>query len=511
MTHDTTRARIVRGVKREGGWRELESGPGEPHQEVPPSGEVLGCIWHLSDVHLCDSESTARLEYLDRYSDPDSPHREVLGDVGTYRPQEGLTVQVAVTMIETVNELTTAPLSGAPIDTVLVTGDLTDNAQRNELDWYQTIVEGGVVSPRSGDDGRSSWVGATDLDSWDERYWHPDGAPDGVEADLPTRIYGYPTVPGLIEAMRRDVRSPGLQLPWISVYGNHDGLLQGNVAPDDALSALATGEARIIGLPHGADPLLAEAAIAQNVPARYVHDETSPRIHVASDARRDFFPPYDFARLTRGADADATYFVAQAGQLRVIALDTVNPHGGWQGSVGLSQYEWLAAQLDRASGEYVVIASHHPSPTLTNDYRPDGAEPRVLTDDILTLLHGQSGVIAWIAGHVHFHAALRHENGGHAFVELTTASLIDWPQQGRVLEFVKDVDAGEIAIISTVVDHRAPAAWTSDLDDVTNLASLSRTLAANDYRLREGSLRGLTLESTPEVRNTVWRVPDPFR
>ena len=40
-------------------------------------------MWHLSDLHLCDSESTARLEYLDRYSDPDSPYRETLGDIGT--------------------------------------------------------------------------------------------------------------------------------------------------------------------------------------------------------------------------------------------------------------------------------------------------------------------------------------------------------------------------------------------------------------------------------------------
>jgi metallophosphoesterase (TIGR03767 family) len=506
----TTDGTVERGDPADGGWRELRIGPAEPYQHALPTGEVLGCIWHLSDVHLCDAESTARLEYLDRYSDPDSPYREALGDIGTYRPQEALTVQVAVTMVETVNELTSAPVTGAPIDTVLVTGDLTDNAQRNELDWYQTVIEGGTVSPRSGDDARSSWVGASDADSWDERYWHPDGAPEGIEPDRPTRIFGYPTIPGLTEAVRRNVTSPGLRLPWISVYGNHDGLLQGTVAPDDSLSALARGDARIVGLPEGADPMITEEAIAGVGPARYLQDETSPRVHVPSDARRDFVPPAEFAHTTRGSDEGVTYFTAQAGRLKVISLDTINPYGGWQGSLGLGQYEWLVEQLDSSREEYVVITSHHPSPTLVNDYSPGRAEPRVLSDDVLELLHRHRQVIAWLAGHVHFHAALRHEKDGHAFVELTTASLIDWPQQGRILEFLRLPESGEVAIVSTVVDHRAPTSWTTDLDDVANLASISRALAANDYRLRENSLRGLTLDSTPDVRNVVWRVPDPF-
>ena len=353
-------------------------------------------------------------------------------------------------------------------------------------------------------------MGATDADGWDERYWHPDGPPPGVEPDRPCRLFGYPTLRGLTEAVRRDVESPGLRLPWISVYGNHDGLLQGTVAPDDALTALALGEARIMGLPEGADPMITEDAIGGVGPVRYPHDETSPRIHVPSDEGRAFVPPVQFARKTRGTGHDVTYFTAQAGRLRIISLDTINPHGGWQGSLGLSQYEWLVEQLDNARDEYVVITSHHPSPTLVNDYSPEGAEPRVLADDVLELLHRHPSVIAWIAGHVHFHAALVHERDGHAFVELTTASLIDWPQQGRILEFLRLPESGELAIVSTVVDHRAPAVWTDDLDDVTNLASISRSLAANDYRLRNNSLRSVALESTPDVRNVVWRIRDPL-
>ena len=358
-----------------------------------PTGEVLACIWHLSDVHLCDSESPARLEYLDRYSDPDSPYREELGDIGTYRPQEALTVQVAVAMVETVNAILVGPTTGAPIDTVLLTGDVTDNAQRNELSWYQTILEGGVVSPRSGGDERSSWVGATDAQTWDERYWHPDGPPPGVEPDLPTRVFGYPTIPGLVAAARRDVSSPGLALPWLTVYGNHDGLVQGTVAPDDALRALAVGDcpnhrpadwAWLRWRPAMRSPRSARRATC-----------TTTRRHAARitpDAARDFVGPGEFAHATRPAAAgdpdEPTYYVADVGRLRIICLDTVNPHGGWQGSIGETQFAWLVDQLDEAADRYVVIASHHPSPTLTNDHRPDGAERRVLGAEILATLLG---------------------------------------------------------------------------------------------------------------------------
>ncbi len=512
---DTTRSTINRGEAGPGGWRELRSEAGEARLQDVAAGEVLACLWHLSDLHVCDAESPARAEYLDRHSDPDSPYREQLGDIGTYRPQEVLTVQVATTMVRTVNEWNVGPVTGAPIDSVLLTGDLTDNAQRNELAWYQGIVEGGVISPRSGDDARSSWVGATDADDWDERYWHPDGAPEGVEPDRPTRLYGYPTIPGLVEAARRDVVSPGLSLPWISVHGNHDGLLQGTVTPDDDLRSLAMGTERITGLPEGVDPMATAAAIDGNGPVQYIHDETSPFTTIVADPRRDFVEPGEFAATTRpdSKPGEPKYFVTDVGRLRIVALDTVNPHGGWQGSLGQEQFDWLIRTLDESADRYVVIGSHHPSPTLTNGYAPEGAEARVLGDRVVEALLAHTNVIAWIAGHVHFHAAGRHGDGARGFWEITTSSLIDWPQQARILEFVRVNDAGrpEIAIVSTVVDHGAPPHWSAtDLDDPTNLAAISRSLSANDYRLRESSLRGLNLESAPDVRNVVWRCPDPF-
>ena len=513
---DTTAATVGRGPAGPGGWRTLVAAAPEPAIDPPGSrSDVLACLWHLSDLHLCDAESPARLEYLDRYSDPDSPYREVLGDIGTYRPQEALTVQVAATMLRTIGRWTHGPVSGAAIEAALLTGDLTDNAQANELSWYRTLIDGGVIAPRSGDDRRSSWVGATDGVPWDERYWHPDGPPAGEEPDRPTRLFGYPTISGLVDAARRDVVSPGLGVPSISVHGNHDGLLQGTVAPDDTLRALALGDQRIVGLPEGADPTLTAEAIAMIGPARYVHDPSSPRVPIAPDPARALLRAGQFASQLRGDGSGAAYFVHDLDRVRVVCLDTVNPHGGWQGSLDREQFDWLARTLEESADRYVVVASHHPSPTLVNDYAPEGTPSRVLGDAVLDLLLASNCVVAWIAGHVHFHAAQYRGDDRRGFWEITTSSLIDWPQQVRLLELLRiDDGAGpQIALVSTVVDHASPVGdgfGRPALDDPAVLAGISRELAANDYRVRERPLRGLQLDSSAAVRNTTWRSPDPL-
>lgn len=510
-TQLTTSSTIARGSTGPGGWRDLVGAPGEPLPNPPPQGRSLACLWHLSDVHVCDAESPARQEYLDRYADPDSRYRDELGDVGTYRPQEILTAHVAVAMVQTVNAHLRGPITGADIDAVVITGDLTDNAQGNELNWYQRIVHGGVVSPRSGDPTTSSWVGSRTAE-WDERYWHPDGPPSGVRPDLPTRHFGYPRIPGLVEAARRDLFSPGLTLPWVSVPGNHDGLLQGTVPVDDRLRGLATGGERITGLPAGMDPLRTREAIPGTGPAHYLDDPTSPRALIPADPSRALLGPGEFAERTRGAIGAPDFFATDLGALRVIVLDTVNPHGGWQGSIDQVQRDWLASELQAARDRHVIVASHHPSPSMTNDWAPPGAGRRILGPEVVDLLLQHPQVIAWLAGHIHAHGVLVHERTGHSFVELTTASLIDWPQQGRILEFIRTRIDGQphVAICSTVMNHRAPLDWRAgDLNDLGRLASISRVLAANDYQLREGSLRSLVLESFPQARNHIWLVPDP--
>jgi metallophosphoesterase (TIGR03767 family) len=484
--------------------------PGEDHvvvQSAPEGAEsnqatglILGCIWHLSDLHLCDAESPGRVEYLDRYADPDSPYRGDIEDVGTYRPQESLTIQVATTMIHTANAIDKGPVTAAPIDALLVTGDITDNAQVNELGWYRTIVEGGTIHPGSGG-SESSWVGVSSADTWDEHYWHPDGAPKGHTEDRPTRLFGFPRIPGLIEASRQAVISPGSTYPVLSVHGNHDALLQGTVPADEHLRAYAIGDEAIVRLSDEIDPRNIAAAVAPNGPAAYPIDSHALRRRIDADPSRRIVQKGEFAA---ASGRERNYWTQDVGQLRVICLDTVNPFGGWQGSLDEVQFAWLHAELGNSRDRVVVIASHHPSPTMTNDFTSDGTR-RILGQEVLRLLLQFPNVVMWIAGHVHMNAGIKHGDDRNWFWEVTTASLIDWPQQGRIIEFVRTGD--DVEITSTVVDHDSPLAWNPDEELSTRvLAGISRLLAANDYQRREPTPMNELRDGSPEVRNAVWRV-----
>lgn len=520
MTGPSTTARTWRpGAAGPGGWVELVAAPGEQHLGgLPPAGaDVLACLVHLSDLHLCDAESPARQEYLDHHGDPGAPYADRLGVIGTYRPQEVLTVPVAVSALRAVHRLERAPATGAPLDAVLVTGDVTDNAQRNELAWYVTLMAGGSLAARSGGP-RSGWVGGPEA-QWFPHFWHPEGPPPGTAPDVPTARYGYPRVPGLVDAARATLTSPGVGLPWLTVHGNHDGLLQGTVAPDDRLRALAVGDARIVDLSPGQTPLAVLEAAAAVGPARYTHDGEAPFEIVVADPERALVDPGDLpAAVDAAGDAAASArpgapsacWAVDVGRVRVVALDTVNPHGGWQGSVDEAQLAWLADELDRADDRYVVVTSHHPSWALTNAYAPPGAARRHLADAVLALLLRHPGVVAWVSGHVHQHAHLWHQAPGRdgGLWEVTTSSLVDWPQQLRILELVRE-RGGTVAIVSTVVDHGADGWDPGRLDEPGVLAGLSRALAVNDYRGRSAAALGRAT-GRPEDRNAVWRLPDPF-
>ncbi|MBU4214342.1 MAG: metallophosphoesterase [Actinobacteria bacterium] len=489
------------GTPGAGGWRELTAGPVPDRTGTSPRGATLLTLAHLSDLHLCDAASPARQEYLDHFGDPDSPWAGRLPEIGTYRPQEILTLQVAAAALAAIGRTARGPVTGAPLDAVLVTGDATDNAQSNELGWYATLMAGGTATADARD-----WVGSRGSSRW---FWHPDGSD---EPDRPTSAYGYPRAPGLVAAASEPVHSPGLPVPWFGVHGNHDALLQGVVAPDAELNALATGARRVVDLAPTQTPLVVTEAVAAIGPARYTHQPDSPTEPIRPDRTRAFVTPGQFAAAQATAGAGGTpgpgnSWSADVGEVRLLAIDTVNPHGGWQGSIDEAQLDWLDRRLAEAAGGYVILTSHHPSWTLVNGYAPAGAGRRVLADELLRLLLRHTGVVAWIAGHVHAHTSLWHPRpaalgpaGG--FWEITTSSLIDWPQQGRVLELVREADG--LALASTVIDHLGTP---GPLDSPLALAGLSRTLAVNDYRARDGLLAAAA--GRLQDRDTVWRLPDP--
>ncbi|HEX5189748.1 MAG TPA: TIGR03767 family metallophosphoesterase [Streptosporangiaceae bacterium] len=529
----TTAHRLIPGEPRDGGYRPLVPAEGEQHAArtdlaiagLRPgwqrSAVPLLCMAHLSDTHIMDHQSPGRTELFDRYSDLDSPLRASVGIVGCYRAQEMFTFQVADAMTRAVRRTARGPLSGAPIDFTIVTGDATDNCQVNELRAYIGLLDGQTVVPDSGDPLRYEGVAAPEVD--DERYWHP----EHDVGDLPTIRYGFPALPGILAAARRPFRATGLGMPWYAVHGNHDNLLQGSLPAAGWLAELQTSAVKYVTPPDGLDALRALArfdsahaeALAEVPAGQSIAVTPDPRRAPVTRARhvwehfRSTGRPAGHGYTERNVAEGTAYYGFDHGHVRCVVLDTVNPHGGWQGSLDDTQLGWLHAELTacQEQGRPAILFSHHPLETLVNGRRPPGAGRRILVDELREFLLGFGCVVAWFNGHTHIHAvtAVREDGAPGGFWQVTTASHIDWPQQARIIE-VLHAD-GALAIACTVIDSDAPASY-ADLEEPAALAALARELAANDWQLREFiTAEGGAGAGTADDRNVVLLIDWPRR
>ncbi|HEY0831515.1 MAG TPA: hypothetical protein VGE99_10265, partial [Candidatus Dormibacteraeota bacterium] len=124
---------------------------GEPHtvrrdlvgdsvsDAVEPRGPIMA-IAHVTDLHVTDVESPARFEFVNSEWE-DARFRELLT---MQRPQEALNVRAIDAMVQTLNSIEVSPLTGSPISLVAMTGDSVDNTQRNELDNFLALFDGGT-------------------------------------------------------------------------------------------------------------------------------------------------------------------------------------------------------------------------------------------------------------------------------------------------------------------------------------------------------------------------------
>jgi len=431
----TSERTLVAGRPLRKGYRPIVEGPGEPHQNRLEVAETIACFVHLTDTHVTDAQSPARFEFVNAMAG-DRRYRELLT---MQRPQEMLNTHAIAAMVRTINDLEAGPVTSAPPSVVVTTGDAIDNAQHNELVNFFALLDGGTVRPDSGVPGYegvqlASWPGSL--------FWKPDGTEDG---DGFQRDLGFPRQPGLLDEAVRSFESPGLKIPWLRCYGNHEQVCQGVGIVTPALAAAMAGSRKAVEMPAGIDP---DTAVETFVRA--------PERFLAGTAR-EVAPDADRRPIARAELVDPSFYVHDIGVLRFIALDTVCDAGGANGSIGTAQVEWLAALLDQARDRHVVVLSHHTSDTLAN---PHGERrPERLTG----LLEQSGSVVLWLNGHIHANRVKAHRG----FWEVTTSSIVDWPCQARVVEIFRTAD-GRLAVATTMLDH-----------DGRGLGGLHRELAAN--------------------------------
>jgi 3',5'-cyclic AMP phosphodiesterase CpdA len=390
-------------------------------------GQVLATWAQITDAHVVDEESPARLEMLDRLGAPFT---------SAFRPQEALSGQLLAAVVRALNRRH----PGAVVET----GDLIDNAQANELAEALAILRGGRVVPNSGAPGYQGVQSASNPDPF---YYRPDVDP--------------PRHPGLLTRAERPFRSPGLDAPWFPVVGNHDPLVQGNLAPTPLTERVAVGGRKLISLDRGALGFVRRRGLTRTAVDAVLSGGLPGRSRpVAPDrARRELSAAEVLARLREASGHGGhgpllDYSFALGPRVRGIVLDTIRRNAGATGMLRRSQIAWLRGELRRAGSSWVVVFSHTPLASCQGG----GAA--------LRLLEESPRVVAAVAGDTHRNSIRRLGR----LILVTTSSLADWPQQARM--FRLSATRGRGAVLQT---------WMVE-PEATPLARISHELAYIDYQ-----------------------------
>ncbi len=391
-----------------------------------------------------------------------------LGLDGCWRPQEEYGDEILHSVVDVLNEHHKLDR----FDFAIHTGDNIDNALENELIRYIDIIEGThtTVGPLSGyecvADGQSTSV-------------------DDDQNDVVNQCTSIP------EHLVPELRGIADDFVWYSAYGNHDGLIQGNLAITDKERAAANAVGRMF------------IQETEYVAMHFADLDLCAGGSEADDFGHGFGLAPEENRCDDNPDNDGYYAFDHQG-VRMIVLDTVHDDlaesnentGGNTGSVqtgasGLApggidagQFAWLAGELEAATGP-VFIFGHHTVTSFWNGYFDENQgtcyESECLDDaatqggvvgrdQLMGLLAEHPNVITFFGGHTHFNRiTTQHPGGEHpGFWNVETSGLLDLPQETRIVELWRTADGEKLF-------------WA--MDPVGHLFDLARELAKQDEQV----------------------------
>ena len=414
----TGKSTLDETIKKTGsGWKTLKKGKGEPYIVRKDLQKAKGkrakkrtnmlFFGQLTDPQIVDEQSPARLELVDPISGPTS---------AAWRPQEALGVRVFDATIRNMNANRTSHVKDkagnkAKLKFSILTGDVADSAQYNEVRMFRQTLDGKQVDPYSGkqitaDQAKTCRVGLfsgeSDLQKMNDTvaarkyygvqnfsYWNaPADRQSGFwDSDVGAtgNEYGYgsfPKYPNLMDAAQKKMQAQGLKGSYYITRGNHDTLVQGNVPESNQLSVagiplplstVATGCAKpwpnsgldinqFKGLPGDdifaeltkpanlsavLDSMLNKAAVPPDPDRRYV-SKTEFKQYVGSGDKQHGFGYVNKAQL-KASNQQATYYGFNKGKFHIIMLDTNAEGGGASGNLDDPQFQWLKRELDRYS------------------------------------------------------------------------------------------------------------------------------------------------------------------
>ena len=331
-------------------WGVTQVVSGDPHLRLDtlgvdaladtPTGPAASLLYmaQLSDVHIIDEESPARTINLDQITSP------------SWRKQEAHSTQVLDAMVRKLHAFDAC----RKLDCVVFTGDSIDNNQKNEFAWFLEVLEGGTVTPNSGD-----------LEN--PRPGSNDDPHDAFEA------IGMGSI------------------PWYMVVGNHDVLIQGNLSHGlivdysgitgdptrDHIGTIAMGRVNdpiCNDIPSNESPL-PDRCIPTD-PYDLDSGDLTPDDERRHLSREDWFQMVlDAGGLPAGhgfkdyaATSETGDYVAEPTPgvpIRLVVLDTTSPVGAQGNYDRISNFLEPAVEQALADGMAVIVVSHHYSEGVT--------------------------------------------------------------------------------------------------------------------------------------------------